>query len=133
MKELVNRPFAHFEPTELNDGYPSDDEPVTSGDLADEADDMVENAEVNALNIAVLVADEPHEIATEATPCDSPSSPEIEELDEEQLYIVLKYTQKFAHHFKTNSHKVDLNMLKKNMGWEYISTLYFKDLENVWE
>lgn len=84
MKELVNRPFAHFEPTELNDGYPSDDEPVTSGDLVDEADDMVENAEVNALNIAVLVADEPHEIATEATPCDSPSSPEIEELDEER-------------------------------------------------
>ena len=22
MKEFVNRPFAHFEPTELNDGYP---------------------------------------------------------------------------------------------------------------
>ena len=84
MKELVNRPFAHFEPTELNDGYPSDDEPVTSGDFADEADDMVENAEVNAPNIAVEVADEPHEIATEATPCDSPSSPEIEELDEER-------------------------------------------------
>ena len=39
--------------------------------------------------------------------------PRFEELDEEQLDIVLKYTQKFAHHFKTNSHKVDLNMLKK--------------------
>lgn len=37
----------------------------------------------------------------------------FEELDEKQLDIVLKYTQKFAHHFKTNSHKVDLNMLKK--------------------
>jgi hypothetical protein len=42
--------------------------------------------------------------------------PRFEELDEEQLEIVLKYTQKFAHHFKTNSHKVDLNMLKKIWG-----------------
>ena len=42
--------------------------------------------------------------------------PRFEELDEEQLDIVLKYTQKFAHHFKTNSHKVDLNMLKKIWG-----------------
>ena len=84
MKELVNRPFAHFEPTELNDGYPSDDEPVTSGDLADEADDMIENAEVDAPNIAVEVAEKPHENAMETTPCDLPSSPEIEELVEEQ-------------------------------------------------
>lgn len=28
MKELVNRPFAHFEPTELNDGFPVDEVPV---------------------------------------------------------------------------------------------------------
>lgn len=84
MKELVNRPFAHFEPTELNDGYPSDDEPVTSGDFADEADDMIENAEVDAPNIAVEVAEKPHENAMETTPCDLPSSPEIEELVEEQ-------------------------------------------------
>lgn len=84
MKELVNRPFAHFEPTELNDGYPSDDEPVTSGDFADEADDIIENAEVDAPNIAVEVAEKPHENAMETTPCDLPSSPEIEELVEEQ-------------------------------------------------
>ena len=84
MKELVNRPFAHFEPTELNDGYPSDDEPVTSGYLADEADDMVENAEVDAPNIAVEGAGKPHENAMETPPCDLPSSPEIEELVEEQ-------------------------------------------------
>ena len=24
MKEFVNRPFAHFEPTELNEGFPTD-------------------------------------------------------------------------------------------------------------
>ena len=26
MKEFVNRPFAHFEPTELNEGYPAEEE-----------------------------------------------------------------------------------------------------------
>ena len=26
LKELVNRPFAHFEPTELNDGYPDEED-----------------------------------------------------------------------------------------------------------
>ena len=28
MKEFVNRPFAHFEPTELNDGFPEEEEPL---------------------------------------------------------------------------------------------------------
>lgn len=28
MKEFVNRPFAHFEPTELNEGYPADDSAI---------------------------------------------------------------------------------------------------------
>lgn len=85
MKELVNRPFAHFEPTELNDGYPVDDEPFTSGDLADESDEMAENIEVNTPDAAVEeVAEVHHEIFAETTPSDLPSSPEIEELVEER-------------------------------------------------
>lgn len=36
MKEFVNRPFAHFEPTELNDGYPEEEE----SPLTEENDDM---------------------------------------------------------------------------------------------
>lgn len=46
MKEFVNRPFAHFEPTELNEGYPTDDdfiaEQPTSEDLAEETIDIKE-------------------------------------------------------------------------------------------
>ncbi len=37
MKELVNRPFAHFEPTELNDGFPVDEVPVELDVAAAEA------------------------------------------------------------------------------------------------
>lgn len=44
MKELVNRPFAHFEPTELNEGYPEEEQSVVSETLADEHD-CVEQAE----------------------------------------------------------------------------------------
>lgn len=40
MKELVNRPFAHFEPTELNDGFPVDEEPVELDVAAAEAPEV---------------------------------------------------------------------------------------------
>ena len=43
MKEFVNRPFAHFEPTELNEGYPTDEDlvlPDAAGDVACEGDAM---------------------------------------------------------------------------------------------
>ena len=45
MKEFVNRPFAHFEPTELNEGYPEDDESVIA-DVASTEQEVVikENA-----------------------------------------------------------------------------------------
>ena len=38
MKEFVNRPFAHFEPTELNEGYPTEEEPSIS-ETTDENND----------------------------------------------------------------------------------------------
>jgi nucleoid DNA-binding protein len=40
MKELVNRPFAHFEPTELNDGFPVDEVPVELDVAAAEAPEV---------------------------------------------------------------------------------------------
>lgn len=52
MKELVNRPFAHFEPTELNDGYPTDQESEAEADDNDEA----EVAEVPAAAAAEVPA-----------------------------------------------------------------------------
>lgn len=49
MKEFVNRPFAHFEPTELNEGYPAEEEQqeaaVDEG-VANETTDAAEPSEV---------------------------------------------------------------------------------------
>ena len=45
MKELVNRPFAHFEPTELNDGYPTENELDAVGAQTDETDEVSESTE----------------------------------------------------------------------------------------
>lgn len=55
MKELVNRPFAHFEPTELNDGYPTDQESEAEADDNDEAE-VAEVAEVPAAATAEMPA-----------------------------------------------------------------------------
>lgn len=46
MKEFVNRPFAHFEPTELNDGYPEEEMPIdTEETLEDVLPSAVEELE----------------------------------------------------------------------------------------
>ena len=36
MKEFVNRPFAHFEPTELNEGFPEEEEPLVEEENSDD-------------------------------------------------------------------------------------------------
>ena len=59
MKEFVNRPFAHFEPTELNDGYPTEDESAMPDD-----DPVNENEEVEvAEEPTASVVAEPTEVA----------------------------------------------------------------------
>ena len=69
MKEFVNRPFAHFEPTELNEGYPTDDdfiaeEPIVGDSIMEEeveAEDPIvtENPVVEEPAAASAVAEEP--------------------------------------------------------------------------
>lgn len=57
MKEFVNRPFAHFEPIELNEGYPTEEEPEVSETAVDEME-VVEVAET------VSEIEEEKEVAT---------------------------------------------------------------------
>lgn len=45
MKEFVNRPFAHFEPTELNDGYPTEEESDALDSASSDENDDIEIAE----------------------------------------------------------------------------------------
>ena len=53
MKEFVNRPFAHFEPTELNDGYPTEDETtMPDDDLVNENEEVEVTEEPTASVVA---------------------------------------------------------------------------------
>lgn len=45
MKEFVNRPFAHFEPTELNEGYPAEEEQQEVAGDEDTANEIVEEVQ----------------------------------------------------------------------------------------
>ena len=66
MKELVNRPFAHFEPTELNEGYPEEEQSVVSETLADEHDCVEQAEELGEEMVAgVETADEPQRETSE--------------------------------------------------------------------
>lgn len=79
MKELVNRPFAHFEPTELNDGYPTEEEAIedtATTDTATEekaAEETVPTEEVNKeetiADKAAEEVEEPETLRTE-TKCE---------------------------------------------------------------
>ena len=67
MKELVNRPFAHFEPTELNDGYPSDEnDELQEAGVSDENDDVevLEPAMENAAPLTNEVTELPEPTAS---------------------------------------------------------------------
>lgn len=65
MKEFVNRPFAHFEPTELNDGYPEEDEPV-DGIEAVEVESEMAVSSVEVTTEVVAVAETETDIELEA-------------------------------------------------------------------
>ena len=85
MKEFVNRPFAHFEPTELNDGYPSeDDDELKDSVSAEESDDVevLEPAMANAAPLTNEVTELP-----EPTPSVEKSVAEVveEEIETEKI------------------------------------------------
>ena len=68
MKEFVNRPFAHFEPTELNEGFPTDmeTESLDSSIVENDEADTVEEVELQTVESAIA-ADECEEKIAEPT------------------------------------------------------------------
>lgn len=67
MKEFVNRPFAHFEPTELNEGFPTDmeTESLDSSIVENDEADTVEEVELQTVDESSAIAvDECEEKAT---------------------------------------------------------------------
>lgn len=72
MKEFVNRPFAHFEPTELNEGYPAEEEQLEVAGDEGAANEIVEEVQE--------VKDETVAISEEASsPVVSEAPVEVEE------------------------------------------------------
>lgn len=70
MKEFVNRPFAHFEPTELNEGFPTDmeTESLDSSIVENDEADTVEEVELLTVDeSSAIAADECEEKIAEPT------------------------------------------------------------------
>lgn len=93
MKEFVNRPFAHFEPTELNDGYPSEEEELLVAEEEARAEgseapqqnqepiaevSMVEEPAIEEPIVEAPVAEEPviEELVTEMPVVETPAEEE---------------------------------------------------------
>lgn len=76
MKEFVNRPFAHFEPTELNEGYPAEEEQQEVAGDEGTANEIVEEVqEVKDETVAIseevsspVVSEEPVEVEESEAP-----------------------------------------------------------------
>ena len=95
MKELVNRPFAHFEPTELSDSYPTEEESIVSETQSDESDEMetstetpiietiVEETSVEETTHTIEEQEEITEEITEVATLETPESSEATEVTEE--------------------------------------------------
>lgn len=78
MKEFVNRPFAHFEPTELNEGYPAEEEQQEVAGDEGTANEIVEEVqEVKDETVAIseevsspVVSEAPVEVEESEAPVD---------------------------------------------------------------
>ncbi len=84
MKEFVNRPFAHFEPTELNDGYPTEEDELQE-DVVSEENDDVEILEPTMEEVVPLT-NEDLELPEPAVPVEEPAKEVVvEEADSESI------------------------------------------------
>lgn len=81
MKEFVNRPFSHFEPTELNEGYP--EEELAGGDVLSEENEEGEELEIvsepNMVVVSEAVEDPVQESGTEFASVTTEDSEVVEE------------------------------------------------------
>ena len=84
MKELVNRPFAHFEPTELSDSYPTEEESIVSETQSDESEENETTTETSTQETTI------EEIIVEET---THTIEEKEETTEETIEVVTEEQQ----------------------------------------
>lgn len=79
MKEFVNRPFAHFEPTELNEGYPAEEEQQEVAGDEDTANEIVEEVQ-EVKDETVAISDEVSSPVVSEEPVEESEAPvDVEE------------------------------------------------------
>ena len=95
MKEFVNRPFAHFEPTELNEGYPAEEEQQEVAGDEGAANEIVEEVqEVKDETVAVseevsspVVSEAPVEVKESEAPVEVEESEAPVEVEESEAPV----------------------------------------------
>lgn len=98
MKEFVNRPFAHFEPTELNEGYPAEEEQQEVAGDEGAANEIVEEVqEVKDETVAVfeevslpVVSEAPVEVEVSEAPVEVEESEAPVEVVESEAPVAMQ-------------------------------------------
>ena len=82
MKEFVNRPFAHFEPTELNEGY-SEEDLIDSPSCMEAEENEAVAADVPSVEAIIVDADTPSVALHEET---TDTATEVVQIDEQEVH-----------------------------------------------
>ena len=82
MKEFVNRPFAHFEPTELNEGY-SEEDLIDSPSCMEAEENEAVAADVPSVEAITVDADTPSVALHEET---TDTATEVVQTDEQEVH-----------------------------------------------
>ncbi len=101
MKEFVNRPFAHFEPTELNEGYPAEEEQQEVAGDEGAANEIVEEVqEVKDETVAVseevsspVVSEAPVEVEESEAPVEVEESEAPVEVVESEAPVAMQESE----------------------------------------
>lgn len=101
MKEFVNRPFAHFEPTELNEGYPAEEEQQEVAGDEGAANEIVEEVqEVKDETVAVseevsspVVSEAPVEVEVSEAPVEVEESEAPVEVVESEAPVAMQESE----------------------------------------
>ena len=96
MKELVNRPFAHFEPTELNEGYPEEEEsPLVE---TDNSSDIKEEQKTEEVEVAEVESETSTEeiMAVDATTAEEAMVENTETVSEDAVMEEVNMSEKVA-------------------------------------
>ncbi len=92
MKEFVNRPFAHFEPTELNEGYPAEEEQQEVAGDEGAANEIVEEVQ-EVKDETVAVSEEVSSPVVSEAPVEVEESEALVEVVESEAPVAMQESE----------------------------------------